>query len=245
MIHYHGTPITPDVAAASVLKGRHAMVSFANPQQLELCLECCQSVVEDNGAFPKWRAGEKVSDWGPYYEWVGESIRHPNFEWALIPDVIDGTEEDNDALIKAWSLGDFGVPVWHLHESLEKLGRLCREWRRVAIGSSGEYANIGTDRWWHRMSEAMNTACPDGYPLCKLHGLRMLDPFVFTRFPFSSADSTNVARNIGIDSAWRGSYQPANKAGRAVVLADRIEAFNSAPRWNGLETQQGLPFGLF
>jgi hypothetical protein len=245
MIHYHGTPITPEVAAAEIMKGRHAMVSFANPQQLELFLECCQSVSADNGAFPLWRAGEKVLSWEPYYKWVEPLVRHPSFDFALIPDVIDGAEAENDSLIDQWPMGiHVGVPVWHLHESLEKLERLCRNWPRIAFGSSGDYATIGTDRWWHRMSEAMNVACPDGYPICKLHGLRMLDPYVFSRFPFSSADSTNVARNIGIDAAWRGSYSPANKAGRGVVIANRIEAFNSAPCWRGLETQESLPFGI-
>jgi hypothetical protein len=243
MIHYHGTPITPETAAAAIMKGRHAMVSFANPQQIELFLECCQSVSADNGAFPLWKAGEKVVSWDPYYAWVSYLMRHPCFDWALIPDIIDGSEDDNNALISAWPLGStYGVPVWHLHESLEKLRILCEQWPRVAIGSSGEYANIGTDRWWHRMSEAMDVACPNGYPICKLHGLRMLDPFVYSRFPFSSADSTNVARNIGIDAAWKGPYSPANKAGRGVVLADRIESFNSAPSWSGMETQSALPF---
>ena len=202
MIHYHGTPITPETCAAEILAGRHAMVSFANPQQVDLCFDCCQSVALDNGAFPKWRAGETVSDWTPYYAWAKEWMKRPNFDFALIPDVIDGTEAENETLIAICPLGiQVGVPVWHLHESLQKLDRLCDYWPRVAFGSSGDYAVIGTDAWWHRMSEAMKVACPFGWPRAKLHGLRMLDPAVFTKFPFASADSTNVARNIGIDRA--------------------------------------------
>jgi len=43
------------------------------------------------------------------------------------------------------------------------------------------------------MNEAMRTICDDaGQPPCRLHGLRMLDPDVFTQFPFASADSTNI-----------------------------------------------------
>ena len=241
MIHYHGTPITPETAAAVILAGRHAMVSYANPQMLELCFEVCQSVTHDNGAFPMWKAGKRVETWVPYYDWVEVSMRRPSFDWALIPDIIDGTEEENDVLIREWPHGkNCGVPVWHLHESMIKLLRLCLDWPRVAIGSSGEYASIGTTRWWHRMSEAMQVICPDGYPTTKIHGLRMLDPEIFTKFPFASADSTNVARNIGIDGAWTGSYTPANKAGRGVVIANRIEAFNSAEVWRPIETQPGL-----
>ena len=65
------------------------------------------------------------------------------------------------------------------------------------------------------MAETMNAICTDGLPACKLHGLRMLDPEVFTRLPLASADSTNIARNIGIDSAWTGAYMPPSKESRA------------------------------
>lgn len=180
-------------------------------------------------------------NWTPYYQFVCALYRHPGFDFALIPDVIDGTEQENRALMAAWPFDkSVGVPVWHLHESLPYLQQLCDYWPRVALGSSGEFATIGTPRWWHRMSEAMDVLCPSGKPLVKIHGLRMLDPEVFTKFPFSSADSTNVARNVGLDSRWTGSYTPANKAGRGQVLADRIEAFNSAPAWSGIETQRSL-----
>jgi hypothetical protein len=237
MIHYHGTPITPETAAASIIAGRHAMVSYANPQQIELMADACQSFSLDNGAFSAWRAGKPIEDWKPYYEWVKTWRKHPGFDWALIPDIIDGTEKDNDVQIALWPLGrQTGVPIWHLHESLQKLGRLCEFWPRVAFGSSGDFATIGTTAWWNRMGEAMKVACPFGWPTVKLHGLRMLNPGIFSKFPFSSADSTNVARNIGIDGAWRGTYLPADKAGRGVVLADRIESHNSAPRWEPMYT---------
>lgn len=45
-----------------------------------------------------------------------------------------------------------------------------------------------------------------------------------TRLPLSSADSTNVARNVGIDKAWRGAYAPATREARADVLVGRIES---------------------
>lgn len=39
--------------------------------------------------------------------------------------------------------------------------------------------------------------------------------------------STNVARNIGIDKAWKGSYAPASKETRAALMVERIESHNS------------------
>jgi hypothetical protein len=103
----------------------------------------------------------------------------------------------------------------------------------VCIGSSGEYATIGTAAWWGKIARAMRVVCnDDGQPLVKLHGLRMLNPEVFTRLPFASADSTNIGRNIGIDQAWKnGNYPPPTKDMRAAVMRARIEAYNAPPRW--------------
>lgn len=233
MIHYHGGPITPQVAARRVYAGGHAFISIAAPQDLGVALEVCQSFAVDNGAFPAWRSGKPVTNWSRFYEWVAELHRYPSFDFAVIPDVIDGGEEENDALIAEWpwhSLKDkwIGAPVWHMHESLDRLLRLSLEWPRVCIGSSGEFATVGNAAWWMRMHQAMHVVCDrNGNPICKLHGLRMLNTRVFSQLPLSSADSTNIARNIGIDSAWKGTYTPPTKEVRAVVMRERIEAFNS------------------
>lgn len=236
LIHYHGGPITPAAAAIEAWKGRHAFVSFAHPDQLALAAEVSQSFALDNGAFSVWKQGGTV-DVKAYAQWVNEWRQHPGFDFALIPDVIDGDEDDNNRMIAAYmnAGGELleDVPVWHLHESLERLKRLCNAWRRVALGSSGQWATPGTDGWWQRMGEAMNAICVNGKPICKLHGLRMLDPEIFSQLPLASADSTNVARNIGLDSRWTGAYQPPSKKERALVLAARIEMTNSAPIWNG------------
>ena len=74
----------------------------------------------------------------------------------------------------------------------------------------------------------MRTVCDDaGRPVCKLHGLRMLDPRIFSRFPFSSADSTNIGRNIGLDTKWTGPYQPPTKESRVQLMRARVEATNA------------------
>ncbi len=243
MIHYHGLPITPATAAAKAIASGHAFVSFRYPDQLGLVLEVAQSFAVDNGAFSAWRSGKPVTDWNPFYEWVAELHRYPSFDFAVIPDVIDGSEADNDALIAEWPWRErapwVGAPVWHMHESLERLERLALAWPRVCLGSSGQYARVGTPEWWARMSAALDRVCDrDGRPVCKLHGLRMLNPKVFGRLPLASADSTNIAQNVGIDSKWKGTYAPANKESRAQVMRERIETnqaltFWSAP-WRGL-----------
>ena len=237
MIHYHGLPITPATAAARAIAGGHAFISFRHPDQLTIALEAAQSFALDNGAFSAWKSGSPVTDWNPFYEWIAELHRYPAFDFAVIPDVIDGDEADNDALLDEWpwktTAPHVGAPVWHLHESLERLERLVLNWPRVCLGSSGAYAQIGTMQWWSRMAEAMNVICDRaGRPCAKIHGLRMLNPAVYTKFPFASADSTNIGQNIGIDSAWRGSYTPPTKEARAWLMRERIESNQSPMFWD-------------
>lgn len=245
MIHYHGLPITNtgSTAAVAAINSGHAFVSFRFPDQLSLAIEICQSFAVDNGAFSAWKSGNPITDWKRYYAWVGGLRRVPTFDFAVIPDVIDGNEAANDVLIDEWpwrkSAPWVGAPVWHMHESIERLQRLSLEFPRVCIGSSGEFATIGNARWWDRMAQAMNAVCDrEGLPVCKLHGLRMLDPEIFGRLPFSSADSTNIAQNIGIDSAWRGTYTPPNKETRAWVMRQRIESAQSKTFWNRQPIQE-------
>lgn len=229
MIHYHGTPLGgPRQDAVRFLTGRHALVSFAYPDDLGVVAECCQSFVLDNGAFTAWKQGRPM-DFDGYISWVWEWCRHPGLDWALIPDVIDGDDSENDKLLKKWPRSLPGVPVWHLHESVARFQWLAREYRTVALGSSGEFASVGTKQWWDRMGKAMSAICDErGRPMCKLHGLRMLDPEVFSRLPLASADSTNAAVNSGSLSRF-GMYLPPTVSQRAAVIAERIEAHNSSP----------------
>lgn len=240
MIHYHGGPVTPLDAAVSLWTRRHAMVSFAHPSQAALAAEVCQSFMFDNGSFSLWRGGGGDVDVAAYADWVRIWEHHPAYDGALIPDAIDGTTVDNERMVARWLAERVsrGIPVWHMHEDLERLRYLvlCARsnvYPAVALGSSGQWATVGTTEWWVRMGEAMDVACDEeGRPRCRLHGLRMLAPTVFSHLPLSSADSCNVARNIGLDKKWSGPYAPMTEAQRALVLAERIELHASAVRWS-------------
>ncbi len=127
----------------------------------------------------------------------------PRFDFAIIPDIIDGGEEENDALLNEWPHGKLaGVPVWHMNESDARFIHLCNEFPRVAIGSCGDYDVKRPTLAVARMKDLIRHIVDGhGQPVTKLHGLRMLNPLIFTKLPLASADSTNVARNIGIDKA--------------------------------------------
>lgn len=232
MIHYHGTPVSgPRMDSVRFLKGRHALVPFPRQDDLGVVAEACQSFVFDNGAFTVWKQGG-VLDVGGYTKWCEAWHRHPGFDWALIPDVIEGSEADNDALLRDWPSHIRGVPVWHMHESIGRLQGLALDWDIVALGSSGEWPTPGTASWWARMTEAMAAICDtNGRPICRLHGLRMLNPKVFTRLPLASADSTNASVNAGSVSRF-GIYVPPTSGQRAEIIAARIESHNSAPAWS-------------
>ncbi len=252
MIHYHGTPLSGANDNYLALTAKHAMVSYAKPELITLTAELCQSFCLDNGAFSAWKNGTDY-DFDGYREWADHWLRHPACDFAIIPDIIDGSEDENDQQI-LWLFGrddvEFDlkskwVPVWHLHESIKRLVRLAHEWPRIAFGSSGEYAEISTPQWWTRMAQAMVAITDaDGFPVTKLHGLRMLDPGIFSYIPLSSADSTNVARNLGIDKRWTGPYVPKTEKIRAMVIMDRIESHACAARWNSEHIAMQANFDL-
>ena len=234
MIHYHGTPVSGTTdGAARFLMGRHALIPFKRKEHLAIALECCQSVVLDNSAFSYWKTGEDVP-FSKYVDWVCSLAYHPALDWCLIPDKIDGSQLDNEKLITKWlriGVPVLGVPVWHLHEGLDYLEWLVNSFQWVALGSSGEYSKPNTKIWWSRMNEAMNKICDkQGRPPCKLHGLRMLNPKVFTKLPLSSADSTNAGVNGGAIKRF-GMYPAPSTHQRCTVIADRIESYNSAHCW--------------
>lgn len=249
MIHYHGTPCggkRTDVE--EFLAGRHALIPWVRNEDIGCAAEVCQSFMLDNSAFSAWRSGEPIKDWGGYYEWVQEWCRHPGFDFAVIPDVIDGDEMANDKLLAEWyrKVPNWipAAPVWHMHERITRLEALasCHKGRTVCLGSSGEYATVGTQQWWERMNYAMNAICDEqGRPMCRLHGLRMLDPAVFHRLPLASADSTNAVRN-GNSVKRFGMYCPPTNGQRQATIARRIEQHQSAAVWVPLATQGTLCF---
>jgi hypothetical protein len=244
MIHYHGTPIGGTRQdTARFLIGRHALIPFGRQDDVGPVLEFCQSFVLDNGAFTHWKQGKGEIDFSAYQQWANSLCRHPGFDWCLIPDIIDGTEDDNVNWVMLWVRSGSkakGVPVWHMHESFEWLEYLVENFETVAFGSSGAYKSPGTQKWWARMGEAMRIACDDkGRPKCRLHGLRMLDPEIFTRLPLASADSTNAAVNSGSISRF-GIYTPPTSAQRAAVIAERIEMHNSAATFHFSHVQDDL-----
>lgn len=214
-LHFHGTPITP-LPAMAELAGRCFCVSFARPDQVRQAHALGQAVMLDNGAFSVWRKGI-LPDWPGYYHWCGRWLEHQT-TWAVIPDVIEGTERENDRLVDEWPHGDRGAPVWHMHESLERLQRLAGAWPLICIGSSGMYAALETPRWHRRMEQAMAVLCPDGLPTTRIHMLRGMAQ-AGGRYPFYSLDSTDIAQNHN---------RPQNTPRR---MAERRDAMQCPPRW--------------
>ena len=191
MIHYHGTPITPRVRLLD-MRGRHFCVSFADPRDLETCLEIGQSLMMDNGAFTAYTKGKPMDKPG-FYAWCEEYLVHPN--WAVIPDVIGGSVEEQRKYMSDWPFPkELSAPVWHLNLSLEWLQELADTYGRVCLGSSGEFWQIGTRKWEQRMDQAFEMLTKTRRHLPWVHGMRMLGQSD-GRWPLASADSSNIARH--------------------------------------------------
>lgn len=191
MIHYHGTPITP-LTELYEMEGRHFCIAFPRPDSLPVCLKIASSIMFDNGAFSIWKRDAKV-DWSDYYFWVSPMLRHPH--WMVIPDVINGSEEENDALLASCKINKaFAAPVWHLNENLSRLSRLVDNYPRVCLGSTAE-AEPGSPEWARRIDAVFNLLARRNY-VTWIHMLRAMEEASSGGWPFASADSTNVARNF-------------------------------------------------
>lgn len=191
-IHYHGTPITP-MRLFDQLPGAHFCVSHWEPRDVERAHRIGQSVMLDNGAFSAWMSGKPIEDWKPYHAWTDQWLDCPT-TWAVIPDVIEGSDEDQDRLIQQWPHDVRGAPVWHLHESINRLLHLIDTWPRVCMGSSAEYRHVMSPIWQRRMDEAWREISRRHRRTPNIHMLRGLR-LVHERWPFASVDSTDIARN--------------------------------------------------
>lgn len=191
-LHYHGLPITPVVMALD-LAGRNVCISYATKidSQVETCLKIMQSIMFDNGAFSFYSNGEALDIKG-FYDWIEPMLGHPH--WGVVPDVIDGTVEQQRELLKTWPFSKaLGAPVWHLGLPLDYLKELADNWPRICLGSSGEYWKIGDTKWKKRMEEAFNVVASMRNPPW-VHGLRMMDQASKQGW-LASVDSVNVSRN--------------------------------------------------
>lgn len=226
IIHYHGTPIWGDkseVLRIAVKEGG-AFISYARPDQIKQCIAHADSIAIDNGAFSAWKRGLKI-DWTDFYKWLMQYNFHEKMKFFVIPDVINGWEDDNDTLINGVPSMFRGkaVPVWHLHESIDRLIRLCDTSEKICFGSSGQYATIRTKLWHERMTIAFSEMYIKRGYRTKVHGLRMLDGRVLGVYPLDTADSTNLACNI---PKYLSKYPKlgSNLQHRAAILRNAVES---------------------
>ena len=205
-------------------------------------MEVSSGFALDNGAFSIWKQGKGDINLDEYYKWVDSIRHHPGYQWFIIPDKIEGSETENDLLLKTSPFPE-GVPVWHTNESFKRLECLVNEYPYICIGSSlGHTPN--TAAFWNQMYQAMEVCCSkDGKPKTKLHGLRQLQGDIISKIPYSSADSINMGRNLTNHPRWaKAMYEPISFHVRAQVLIDRIEAIQSPAVWGFKSIQEEFPW---
>lgn len=205
-----GTPINPMHLLEEIESGSFC-VSYFNRQKLGRQLDqvidrvgADEILLVDNGAFSAWRAGvEMDSDyWDGFLDWAADIAARSPQAVIVIPDVIDGNAADNDNLMHEFMSNggkissDRMMPVWHMHESLDRLQSLLNVFQYIAVGSSGEFAKVATPEWTARIEEAM--AVVDAHEASGeyrpwIHMMRAQSQAA--KFGFDSSDSTNVAMN--------------------------------------------------
>tara|TARA_R100000234_G_scaffold101176_2_gene70205 strand:+ start:10054 stop:10725 length:672 start_codon:yes stop_codon:yes gene_type:complete len=207
------------------MAGKHFCVSFADKRDGDWCLLNAQSVMWDNGAFSAYTKG-KAPDWNGYYKWLEDRLSHPH--WAVVPDVIDGTPENNLELINQWPhRKDCSAVVWHMDEPIDHLLHLLTlGFSKLCFGSSGKYWQVGSESWERRADEAFNAISKEGV-MPWIHMLRGLS-MSGDKYPFASADSANVARH----------HNELNICPER--MARRIDAVQCPSFWNLKPTQENF-----
>lgn len=210
------------------MPGRHFCVAHPAPRDLAWTLSHGASVMLDNGAFGSWNQRQQSQDWPAFYAWAAPHLRHPH--WAVIPDVIDGSEGDNNALIAECPLPrELSAPVWHLHESLDRLSDLADRFPKICFGSSGTFADPTCPAWAGRVDQAWNALDRTGRRPW-VHMLRAMDKASSGPWPFGSADSTNIAQN-----------HSGNARGTPARIPDLMARYADSrnPRHTGKRAHQG------
>ena len=218
-LHYHGLPLTP-ASLLDLLAGKNVCISYATARTSNIlwALRYAQSIMWDNGAFSIFTQGNGALNPFEFYSWVEPYLGHPH--WAVVPDVIDGSIEQQRELTKTWPFPkDLGAPVWHLGLSMDYLFELIDAWPRVCLGSSGQYWDVGSETWERRMDEVFNQLARTRRHMPHLHGLRMLGQ-LGKRWPLASADSVNVSRNFKSSGQCPG------------CMATQIDQVNSPLSWS-------------
>jgi len=227
MLHYHGTPLTPR-AELMKLAGKNFCVPFSDPRDADWCQAHAQAIMFDNGAFTAHTKKKQV-EWKRYYEWLEPRLGHPH--WAVIPDVIDGTVDEQRTLIAEWPFQPWhSAPVWHMALPISYLLDLTARFPRVCFGSSRQYWRVGSDIWCRRADEAFNALARNG-PLPWIHMLRGM-ALAGDQWPFASVDSINVARNFKDRSVCPER------------MARRIDAIQCPVRWELRPEQKGMFDGV-
>lgn len=240
-----GLPLNPG-RLIDQLAGHSLCVSYYHRSRLGRQIEDAirlvgedQLLLVDNGAFSAWRAGTEMSGdyWDGFARWaLGILDRCPQAV-LVVPDVIGGSVEQNHELAIEFMSHlalDHGraldrdrcMVVWHLHEPIDYLLHMIEGgWQFIAMGSSGEYAKVGTDHWHGRIREAfaaMDGLCQpgSGYRRPWVHLMR--GQSMFHLYPFDSCDSCNVAVNHNI---WGRRNPGPNHVSRfARVIKTRVDA---------------------
>ena len=206
-VAYHGTPITPRTVLEA-MGARDYCVSFYRPDDVEWIDANARSWFADNGVFSFWMAALKAKRdmemsreyLDGYYAFVRRWVHEGSgaCKWAVIPDPIGTGTQELDALLREWpaDLADYGVPVYHLDEPLDRALMLLERYGRLCVGATGEYRVILSPDFCGRMDDLFDAVAGSFTEIPPIHmfrGLQLLKPE--HPWPITTADSTDRARN--------------------------------------------------
>lgn len=233
----YGLPLNP-THLLEQLRGASFCVSYATRGKLGKQLDQAINLVGqdgillvDNGAFSAWQSGVDTMNDESYLAgfaaWANDIADRCPQAIIVFPDVIDGTWEQNwQLVVKSMGLVycDRAMPIWHMHEPIEYLLRLAKAFTYIGIGSSAQYAKVGTTEWHARVQEALEAITQQeketGIPRPRIHMMR--GTAELHNYSFDSADSVNVAMN---HNRWAKTHGRDNHVARmATGINNKVQA---------------------
>ena len=145
--------------------------------------------------------------------------------------MIDGNEADNDALLAECLHQKTMLCRFIMHESLDRLERLAADYHRIALGSSGEFAAIGTNEWWERMNQMIKLFVIKMVPISEDAWFAHAKPCHLLKTTIRSLQTQQILLEISGLTRHGRELHATNQEMRAAVMRSGLNRLNSANQY--------------
>jgi len=180
MVYFGGADRPNAIHTLAEAGAKRIMISFAEPPT-KACWQLYHDygfeIIADSGAFSMWKRGIDIKT-EDYVAWLTENNVRNYFNLDVVGD-LEATKRNQLAMERA---GFNPIPVFHMGEPMEELGKLTKKHELIGLGGTVGKALTAKEQWFKEIYNLY----PDG----KFHGLGVTNTRLTNQFPFAQVDST-------------------------------------------------------